>query len=70
MEHDGVTERLLNRTVLITGATGFIAKLLVEKILRLQPRVKRLYLLVRAGDQVSAEKRVESEETLILLKIW
>jgi len=61
MEHDGVTERLLNRTVLITGATGFIAKLLVEKILRLQPRVKRLYLLVRAGDQVSAEKRVESE---------
>ena len=26
MEHDGVTERLLNRTVLITGATGFIAK--------------------------------------------
>ncbi|CAL5063874.1 unnamed protein product [Urochloa decumbens] len=61
MEPSGVTERLLNRTVLITGATGFIAKLLVEKILRLQPRVKRLYLLVRAGDQVSAEKRVESE---------
>ncbi|CAN6218070.1 unnamed protein product, partial [Urochloa humidicola] len=51
MEPTGVTERLLNRTVLITGATGFIAKLLVEKIMRLQPQVKRLYLLVRAGDQ-------------------
>ncbi|CAL5081925.1 unnamed protein product [Urochloa decumbens] len=61
MEPAGVTERLLNKTVLITGATGFIAKLLVEKILRLQPQVKRLYLLVRAGDQVSAQKRVESE---------
>ncbi|CAN6196320.1 unnamed protein product [Urochloa humidicola] len=61
MEPTGVTERLLNRTVLITGATGFIAKLLVEKIMRLQPQVKRLYLLVRAGDQVAAQKRVESE---------
>ncbi|KAF2922446.1 hypothetical protein DAI22_07g114500 [Oryza sativa Japonica Group] len=62
MELAGVAERFHSRTVLITGATGFIAKLLVEKILRLQPGVKRLYLLVRAADQVSANRRVESEE--------
>ncbi|BAT01149.1 Os07g0416600 [Oryza sativa Japonica Group] len=61
MELAGVAERFHSRTVLITGATGFIAKLLVEKILRLQPGVKRLYLLVRAADQVSANRRVESE---------
>ncbi|CAD6218829.1 unnamed protein product [Miscanthus lutarioriparius] len=60
MEPAGVAERLHGKTVLITGATGFIAKLLVEKILRLQPRVKRLYLLVRAPDQVSAKERVRS----------
>ncbi|XP_066390418.1 fatty acyl-CoA reductase 1-like isoform X3 [Miscanthus floridulus] len=52
MEPAGVAERLHGKTVLITGATGFIAKLLVEKILRLQPRVKRLYLLVRAPNQI------------------
>ncbi|KAF8781065.1 hypothetical protein HU200_001037 [Digitaria exilis] len=57
----GVAERLRNRTVLITGATGFIAKLLVEKTLRLQPTVRRLYLLVRAGEQASATERVRSE---------
>jgi fatty acyl-CoA reductase len=33
----------------------------VEKILRMQPLVKRLYLLVRAGDQASAKERVRSE---------
>ncbi|KAL6844828.1 hypothetical protein ACP4OV_025487 [Aristida adscensionis] len=74
MERAGVArERLRGKAVLVTGATGFIAKrngetltlmddvLLVEKILRLQPEVKRLFLLVRAGDQISAEKRVKSE---------
>uniref|UniRef100_A0A0D9XIY9 Fatty acyl-CoA reductase n=1 Tax=Leersia perrieri TaxID=77586 RepID=A0A0D9XIY9_9ORYZ len=57
----GAAERFRGKTVLITGATGFIAKLVVEKILRLQPEVKRLYLLVRAADQVSAKQRVRSE---------
>uniref|UniRef100_A0A0D9XJ00 Fatty acyl-CoA reductase n=1 Tax=Leersia perrieri TaxID=77586 RepID=A0A0D9XJ00_9ORYZ len=57
----GAAERFRGKTVLITGATGFIAKLVVEKILRLQPEVKRLYLLVRAADQVSAKERVRSE---------
>ncbi|PVH64559.1 hypothetical protein PAHAL_2G303400 [Panicum hallii] len=61
MEPAGVAERLHNKTFLITGATGFIAKLLVEKILRLQPPVKMLYLLVRAGDQASATERIRSE---------
>uniref|UniRef100_A0A0E0NSK9 Fatty acyl-CoA reductase n=1 Tax=Oryza rufipogon TaxID=4529 RepID=A0A0E0NSK9_ORYRU len=65
MELAGAAERFHSRTVLITGATGFIAKLLVEKILRLQPAVKRLYLLVRAADQVSANRRVESEVCLL-----
>lgn len=37
------------RCVLITGATGFIGKVLVEKILRCCPHVKRLYLLIRPG---------------------
>ena len=38
----------LNHKVLfITGATGFLAKGLVEKILRHAPNIKRIYLLVR-----------------------
>ncbi|CAA0404131.1 unnamed protein product [Arabidopsis thaliana] len=50
---------LENRTILVTGASGVLAKVLVERILRLQPNVKRLYLLVRASDKKSAEQRYD-----------
>jgi len=50
-----------DRTILVTGSTGFLGKLLVEKILRVQPGVKRLYLLVRAPDDAAAHKRVLQE---------
>lgn len=39
-----------NRSVFITGSTGFVGKVLVEKILRSCPKVKRLYLLMRTSD--------------------
>ncbi|CAN4100756.1 unnamed protein product [Withania somnifera] len=48
-------------TLLITGATGFLAKLLVEKILHDQPNVKKLYLLIRASDDNSARERFAHE---------
>jgi fatty acyl-CoA reductase len=34
---------------------------LVEKILRVQPDVKKLFLLIRAADVESATQRVETE---------
>lgn len=50
-----------NKVILITGATGFLAKIFVEKILRVQPNVKKLYLLVRAPDAKSALQRFNTE---------
>ncbi|KAF8700739.1 hypothetical protein HU200_034094 [Digitaria exilis] len=50
-----------DKTILITGSTGFLGKLLVEKILRAQPGVKKIYLLVRASDNVAAKQRVIHE---------
>ncbi|XP_023633778.1 probable fatty acyl-CoA reductase 5 isoform X2 [Capsella rubella] len=52
---------LENKTILVTGATGFLAKVFVEKILRVQPNVKKLYLLVRASDDEAATKRLRTE---------
>ncbi|EMS66724.1 Fatty acyl-CoA reductase 1 [Triticum urartu] len=49
------------RSILITGSTGFLGKLLVEKILRVQPDVRKLYLLVRSPDAASAQHRVLTE---------
>jgi thioester reductase-like protein len=37
----------------------YFCAVLVEKILRVQPAVRRIYLLVRAADEPSAQQRVQ-----------
>ncbi|KAI3748187.1 hypothetical protein L6452_11109 [Arctium lappa] len=61
MELGSILDFLDNKTILVTGATGFLAKIFVEKILRVQPNVKKLYLLVRATDAKSALQRFNTE---------
>ncbi|XP_071724542.1 fatty acyl-CoA reductase 3-like [Rutidosis leptorrhynchoides] len=56
-----VLKFLQNKSILITGATGFLAKITVEKILRVQPNVKKLYLLLRASDVKAATHRLHTE---------
>jgi alcohol-forming fatty acyl-CoA reductase len=41
----------------------YFCAVLVEKILRVQPAVRRIYLLVRAADEPSAQQRVQQEVT-------
>ncbi|XP_055307131.1 fatty acyl-CoA reductase 1-like isoform X2 [Sitodiplosis mosellana] len=45
--------------VFITGGTGFIGKVLVEKLLRVFS-IKRIYLLVRVKDDMPVDKRLEN----------
>ncbi|KAK2643609.1 hypothetical protein Ddye_025372 [Dipteronia dyeriana] len=95
MELGSVLQFLENKSILVTGATGFLAKstiytsffqvslflyselaigylindnyfscmdaVFVEKILRVQPNVKKLYLLLRAADSKSALQRFNNE---------
>ncbi|RCV32256.1 hypothetical protein SETIT_6G244100v2 [Setaria italica] len=49
------------KSILITGSTGFLGKLVVEKILRVQPDANKMYLLVRGTDAASAQQRVQQE---------
>ncbi|KAK9126681.1 hypothetical protein Scep_015527 [Stephania cephalantha] len=58
---DIILEFLKKRSILITGSTGFLGKLFVEKVLRVQPEVKRLYLLIRAADSQTAMQRLRDE---------
>ncbi|GJN15459.1 hypothetical protein PR202_gb02377 [Eleusine coracana subsp. coracana] len=53
-----IIEYFRGKSVLITGSTGFLGKILVEKILRVQPDVNKIYLLVRGID---AKQRVDEE---------
>lgn len=51
-----IAESFRNGTVLVTGSTGFLGKLLVEKLLRSCP-VKYVAILVRSKKGLSANER-------------
>ncbi|XP_047972725.1 fatty acyl-CoA reductase 3-like [Salvia hispanica] len=61
MELGSILQFLEHRSILVTGATGFLAKIFTEKILRVQPNVKKLYLLLRASDTHLAMLRFNNE---------
>jgi len=49
------------KRILLTGATGFVAKVLLEKLVRTVPDVERIVLLIRAGDGGDAHARFARE---------
>jgi thioester reductase-like protein len=54
--------RFLNDKILfLTGATGFLAKGLLAKILLDAPGVRRIYVLVRGENQAAVDRRLERE---------
>ncbi|KAI3949334.1 hypothetical protein MKW98_023271 [Papaver atlanticum] len=61
MELNSIVESLDNKSILVTGATGFLAKLFVEKLLRVQPNLKQLFLLIRAPDSAAVTQRFHNE---------
>jgi thioester reductase-like protein len=54
--------------VLITGGTGFIGKVMIEKMLWDTPEVGKIYMLVRKKKGISAEERLEKE--VLVSPIW
>ncbi|CAL9247760.1 unnamed protein product [Arabidopsis halleri] len=56
-----VLQYLDNKSILVIGAAGFLGKIFVEKILRVAPKVKKLYLLIRASGEKSATERFNDE---------
>ena len=51
----------MGKTILITGCTGFLAKVILEKILRSCPDVGKIYLMVRPKQKMDPMKRIEME---------
>lgn len=64
MERDdgiGIVKFLKGKVLFITGATGFLAKVLIEKILRTVPDVGKIFLLIKAKNKEAAMERLKSE---------
>lgn len=59
MEHSQIAEFYKGRSVFITGATGFMGKVLVEKLLRSCPEVERLYVLMRPSKGLGVNARLQ-----------
>lgn len=55
----GVSEFYAGKTIFITGATGFMGKVLIEKLLRCCPDVKRIYVLMRPKRGQNTKERLD-----------
>ncbi|XP_030972093.1 fatty acyl-CoA reductase 2-like [Quercus lobata] len=57
----GIVSYLQGKNYLITGATGFLAKAFIEKMLRTVPDVGRIFLLIKAKNKEAAIHRLKTE---------
>ena len=56
-----LAEAYRDKTILLTGGTGFLGTALVEKILRSLPDLGRLYLIVRPSKDKGADERFRKD---------
>ena len=56
-----VNEALNGKVVLLCGATGFVGKVVLERVLRVAPDVERIYVLVRSRGAHSPQARFDAE---------
>lgn len=56
-----VLDTFCHKNIFVTGCTGFVGKVLLEKILRSVPNIGTIYLLVRARKGSSAIERFNNE---------
>ncbi|KAG5252944.1 hypothetical protein OIU76_021219 [Salix suchowensis] len=57
----GIVKFLGGKGFFISGATGFLAKVLIEKILRTVPDVGKIYVLIKAENKEAAIARLKNE---------
>lgn len=54
-----VQEFFRDKSIFLTGVTGFVGCVLLEKLLRSCPHIKRIFLLIREKKGKSSQERLE-----------
>lgn len=57
-EQEGIEEYFSGKNIFITGGTGFLGKVLIEKLLRSCSRVGNIYILVRGKEGQTGQERL------------
>ena len=55
-----ISDFYAKKTVFITGATGFLGKIVIEKLLRDCPLVKKIFLLTRSRRGMNPQQRIDN----------
>ena len=53
-----ISQYYRDKNVLITGATGFVGKLLIEKLLYSCDKINKIYCVIREKNGYSADERL------------
>lgn len=56
---DRIAESFAGRKILISGGTGFLGKVIIEKFLRCLPDVAQIYMLIRPKKGKDSKQRLE-----------
>ncbi|XP_068632583.1 putative fatty acyl-CoA reductase CG5065 [Battus philenor] len=54
-----IEDQYAGKSVFITGGTGFLGKVFVEKLLHSCPKIDKIFLLIRENDKFDAKSRIE-----------
>lgn len=57
---DRVSKTFIGKTIFITGGSGFLGKVLIEKLLRKCLGIEKIYLLLRPKKGSSPKQRIET----------
>ncbi|KAK7582253.1 hypothetical protein V9T40_013698 [Parthenolecanium corni] len=55
---DSIAGYFVGRSIFVTGGTGFMGKVLIEKLLRSCPGIEKIYVLIRPSKKGSPEERL------------
>ena len=57
----GIKEFYEGKTIFLTGTTGFVGKVVLEKIIRSLPNFKKLFIMIRDKKNKTVRERFETE---------